>query len=96
MVSRIDEVALQQIAEEGGGRYFRASDQGAIAGLADEIASFEDRNLQSEFNQRKVERFQLFLLAGALCLVIAEVMAGRFFLSTGDRKSPSAGGAGGG
>ena len=93
VVSKIDEIALQQIADSGGGSYFRAADPGAIAGLADEIASFEDRNLQSEFNQRQVERFQLFLLAGALCLVMAEVMAGRFFLSAGDHRSPSARGA---
>ena len=93
LVSRLDEVVLQQIADSGGGKYFRSADHGAIAGLADEIASFENRNLRSEFNQRKVERFQLFLLAGALCLFMAEMMAGRFFLSAGDRRSPSAGGA---
>ena len=92
VVSRIDEVALQQIAESGGGRYFRAADHGATAELADEVAAFEDRNLQSEFNQRKVERFQLFLLASVLCLVMAEVLAGRFFLSAGSRRSLSVGG----
>ncbi len=80
LVSKIDEVALQQIAESGGGRYFRATDGGAIAGLADEIQSFEDQNLQSEFSQRKVERFQLFLLAGALCLALAELTTDRLFL----------------
>ena len=37
IVSRIDEVALQQIADSGGGRYFRAADSGAMAGLAEEI-----------------------------------------------------------
>ena len=81
VVSRPDEVALQQIAETGGGRYFRASDPGAMAGLADEIQSFEDLTRQSEFNQRKVERFQLFLMAGALLLVLSEVAAGRLFVS---------------
>ena len=79
VVSRMDEIALQQIAENGGGRYFRASEPGAMAGLADEIQSFQDRSLQSEFSQRKVERFQLFLLAGALCLVLAELLTDRLF-----------------
>ena len=81
LISRIDEIALQQIAERGGGRYFRATDSGAITGLADEIQSFEDQSLQSEFNQRKVERFQLFLLAGVLCLALAELTTDRMFLT---------------
>ena len=81
LISRIDEIALQQIAENSGGRYFRASDSGAITGLADEIQSFEDQSLQSEFNQRKVERFQLFLLAGVLCLALAELTTDRLFLT---------------
>ena len=77
ILSRLDEVALQQIADSGGGRYFRAADRGAMAGLAEEIDSFQDESLQSEFNQRKVERFQLFLLAGALCLALAELTTDR-------------------
>ena len=93
VVSRIDEVALQQIAQSGEGRYFRAAEPGAMAGLAEEIQSFEDRNLQSEFNQRKVERFQLFLLAGALALVLAEVMADRLFIPHGRRRRAAAEGA---
>ena len=93
LISRIDEVALQQIAESGGGRYFRATDQGAIAGLAEEIQSFEDESLQSEFSQRKVERFQLFLLAGALCLALAELTSDRLFLPRRTRRGAPAEGA---
>ena len=94
IVSRIDEVALRQIAENGGGRYFRAAEPGAMASLADEIQSFEDQGLQSEFNQRKVERFQLFLLAGALSLVLAELTTDRLFLSLQRRRGGSAEGVG--
>ena len=79
IISRVDETALQQIADNGGGRYFRASEPGEMAGLADEIQAFQDRSLQSEFSQRKVERFQLFLMAGALCLVLGELLADRLF-----------------
>ena len=93
LISRIDEVALQQIAERGGGRYFRATDGGAIAGLADEIQSFQDQRLQSEFSQRKVERFQLFLLAGALCLALAELTTDRLSLPRRTRRRAAAGGA---
>ena len=89
IVSRMDEVGLQRIAESGGGRYFRASDPGAMAGLADEIQAFQDSSLQSEFSQRRVERFQLFLLAGALCLVFAELLADRLFYRQGVRRGAS-------
>ena len=90
IASRPDEVLLQQIAEVGGGRYFRASDPGAMGALADEIQAFEDLTRQSEFNQRKVERFQLFLLAGALLLVLSEAMTGRFFVSSRRRRAAPA------
>ena len=79
VVSRIEEVALQQIAENGGGRYFRAAESGAMAELAEVIRSFQDEALRSEFSQRRVERFQLFLLAGVLCLALVEVMADSLF-----------------
>ena len=92
VLSRIDEVALQQIAKSGGGRYFRATDGGAIAGLADEIQSFQDESLQSEFNQRRVERFQLFLLAGALCLALAELTTDRLTLPRRTRPGAPGGG----
>ena len=87
ILSRLDEVALQQIADSGGGRYFRAADSGAMAGLAEEIDSFQDQSLQSEFNQRKVERFQLFLLAGALCLALAELTTDRLSISRRRRRT---------
>ena len=93
LISRIDEVALQQIAESGGGRYFRATHGGAIAGLADEIQSFQDQSLRSEFSQRKVERFQLFLLAGALCLALAELTTDRLSLPRRTRRRAAARGA---
>ena len=83
---------MQRIAESGGGRYFRVTDQGAIADLAEEIQSLQDQSLQSEFSQRRVERFQLFLLAGALCLALAELTTDRLFVPgrTG-RGSPAEG-----
>ena len=93
ILSRLDEVALQQIADSGGGRYFRAADSGAMAGLAEEIDSFQDESLQSEFNQRKVERFQLFLLAGALCLALAELTTDRLSIPRGRRRGAPVHGA---
>ena len=91
LISRIDEVGLQQIADSGGGRYFRATDGGAISELAGEIESFQDQSLQSEFSQRKVERFQLFLVAGALCLALAELTTDRLFLPRRSRRQAPSG-----
>ncbi len=93
VISQLDEVTLQQVAEAGGGRYFRADGGGAIAGLADEIQSFQDENFRSEFRQRRSERFQLFLLAGALSLVLAEMMTDRLSLSLRKRRTESVDGA---
>ncbi len=85
ILTRLDEAMLEQIAEAGKGSYFRAADAGAIAGLLDEIGSFQDESFQSELSQRKIERFQLFLLAGALSLFLAEVMAGRLPITSRKR-----------
>ena len=94
ITSKLDEGALRQIAENGGGRYFRAAESGAIAGLVDQIQSFQDESLQSEFNQRKVERFQLFLLVGLLSLALAEALTDRLLFSLRRRQTASAEGAG--
>ena len=93
LLSRLDEVALQQIADSGGGRYFRTADSGAMAGLAEEIDSFQDQSLQSEFNQRKVERFQLFLLAGTFCLALAELTTDRLSIPRRRRRTAPVHGA---
>ena len=82
VVSRLDEGALQRIAETGGGRYFRAGAPGAMGGLLDEIESFQDESVQSELSERRVERFQVFLVAGALSLVLAEVLTDRLLLTS--------------
>ena len=77
IMSRLDEGALQRIAEAGGGRYFSADAPGALGELLDEVESFQDDNLQSELSERRVERFQIFLLAGALSLFMAGVLTDR-------------------
>ena len=82
VVSRLDEGALQRIAETGGGRYFRADAPGAMGGLLDEIESFQDESVQSELSERRVERFQVFLVAGALSLFLAEVLTDRLLFTS--------------
>ena len=90
IISRLDEATLQEIARAGGGKYFRAVERGAIAGLVDEIQSFQDESLQSEFNRTNIERFQIFLLLGVLSLVLAEVMTDRLSLSLWRRRATAA------
>ena len=94
VLSRLDEATLRGIAEAGGGMYFPAAEDGAMAGLAGEIRSFQDESVQSEFSQRKVERFQLFLLAGALFIALSCVLTDRLLLSLGRRRPGPAGEAG--
>ena len=94
VVSRLDEVALQSIAEVGGGRYFRADTPGAIGGLLDEVESFQDESLQSELSERRVERFQGFLLAGALSLFLAGVLTDRLLLTSRRRQQTTIEGTG--
>ena len=77
VISQLDEVTLQNVAEAGGGRYFHSTEVDAIASLVQEIQSFQDESFQSELSQRRVERFQLFLLAGLLSLFLAGVMTDR-------------------
>lgn len=87
VISSLNEATLQEVARAGGGRYFRAAERGAIAGLVDEIQSFQDESLESEFNRKQIERFQIFLLAGILSLVLAEVMTDRFSFSLWRRRT---------
>ena len=82
IMSRLDEGALQRIAEAGGGRYFRADDPGALSGLLDEIDAFQDESLKSDLGERRVERFQLFIIAGALSLFLSEVLTDRLLLTS--------------
>ncbi len=78
ILSRLDEAGLTQIAEMGGGAYFRASASGAeIRALAEILDRLESAELESRFEVQAVERFQLFLLLGILCLVAAELIPER-------------------
>ncbi len=81
VVSRLDEALLQQIAEAGGGRYYRAGESEGVTSIVDEIETFQADRFRSEFSQRKVERFQLFLLLGALALFLIEILTDRLYLS---------------
>ena len=75
IISRLDEVTLQQVAREGGGQYYRAvSDGSAMDRLAVHLASLEQDSFESEFEASEVERFQWVLALVLLALVAMELV----------------------
>jgi Ca-activated chloride channel family protein len=71
VLSKLDEATLQQIAEVGGGQYFRATADGSeLAALIEELNTLQKAELASLLDVRGIERFQTFLLA-ALALMFA-------------------------
>ncbi|MDA1348543.1 MAG: VWA domain-containing protein [Chloroflexi bacterium] len=76
--SKLDEKTLQRVAREAKGKYYRAStDGGAIEDLAHEIEGLEKASIENEFETVGIERFQPFLLAALLALVMAELIPDR-------------------
>lgn len=78
VLSRLEEGTLQQIAEIGNGRYFRATPAGnELDALLNEIDSLQTAQLQSRLERTKIERFQPFLALALLLLVVAELIPDR-------------------
>jgi Ca-activated chloride channel family protein len=78
VLTRLDEVGLQQIALLTEGRYFRAAADGREVGfLAEEIGKLETSELESRFETRGVERFQWFLFIAIIALIVIELIPDR-------------------
>lgn len=78
VLSRLDEITLQQIALTANGRYFRASADGSeLDRLVEELDALVAEQFESRFEVRKIERFQWFLLAALLTLVVSEFLPDR-------------------
>lgn len=78
VISQLDESTLQEIAQIGGGEYYRASANGSeLDNLLAEIDSLQKTQLQTRFETRLIERFQIFLGLGLLALVISELIPDR-------------------
>ena len=86
VLSKLDEDTLQSIAQIGKGRYYRASADGReLNSLLSEIDKLQKAQLQSRFDIRYTERFQIFLGLALLALIIAELIPDRRI----KRSSPS-------
>ncbi len=78
VLSKLDETTLQEIAQIGGGHYYRAAaDASELDSLLAELDTLQKAKLESRFDIRKIERFQGFLLAALIVLVIAEMIPDR-------------------
>ena len=57
----LDETVLRQIAQQTGGRYFRATDRDALRAIYEEIADLEKTELQERTFEEVEERYAWFL-----------------------------------
>lgn len=71
VISRLDESALQRIAENSGGRYFRATPAASeLDDLAEEISAQERKELESRLFQNYEDRFQYPLSLAFVALAL--------------------------
>jgi Ca-activated chloride channel family protein len=78
VLSRLDEIVLQQIASETGGLYFRASAGGEeIDAIVESIAALETGEQKGQFETQGVERFEWFVGAALLILTTEALISDR-------------------
>ena len=70
MKVEIDEKMLQQIADQTGGRYFRATDNDKLKAIYDEINQLEKSKVEISAYTTFTEEYLLWALAGFLLLVL--------------------------
>lgn len=78
VLSRLDEVTLQEVARTGNGEYYRASADGAeLDSLLSEIDQLQKAQLESRFETRQIDRFQIFLALAVAALILGELIPDR-------------------
>lgn len=65
-----DEASLKQMADIGGGRYFRATDEQSLKQIYDIIGKLEKQDIQVKTYDKREDKFVWFLWAGFLLLLI--------------------------
>lgn len=70
----IDEETLRMIADNTGGKYFRATDADALAKVFEEIDSLEKSSLEVQSYQRTEEAFMPWLIAALCCFALILLM----------------------
>ncbi len=80
VITMLDEGTLQQIADEGGGQYYRVSQSGTeLAEIYQHLSAMEETEFSSRLHHQKEDRFQIPLIFSLVCLVLAFAMGDRSF-----------------
>lgn len=78
VLSKLDEDTLQAIAQASDGQYYRATAGGQeLDSLLAEIDQLQQAQLQSRFETRYIERYQIFLALALAALVLGELIPER-------------------
>jgi len=78
VVSSLDEITLQEVAQSGNGKYYRASADGSeLDSLLLEIDQLQRAQLESRFETRQIDRFQIFLALAIAALIAGELIPDR-------------------
>lgn len=78
VMTRLDELTLQQMANITNGLYFRARPDGReVDFLVNEIGKLQTAEMESRFETRGIERFQWFLAVAVAALVVFELIPDR-------------------
>jgi Ca-activated chloride channel family protein len=78
VLSKLDEGTLLAIAQTGGGDYYRATAAGdELDSLMAEIDQLQQDQLQSRFETRYIERYQIFLALALAALISSELIPER-------------------
>ncbi|MUU79432.1 vWA domain-containing protein [Winogradskyella endarachnes] len=77
----IDETLLKQIAEETGGKYFRATNNDKLAQIYDEINKLEKTEIEEKKYYNYDEKYRPFILLGGLLLLIELLLRNTIFRS---------------
>lgn len=78
VMSKLDELTLQKIALETGGKYYRSTTgEIEVERIYDDISSMEKKTLQSKMYSQYEDRYQYFLFVGLLCLILEFILSGR-------------------
>jgi Ca-activated chloride channel family protein len=80
VITKLDEVTLQEVAQAGGGDYYRTSDAGLeMVRIYQTLEEKEETEFASRMQRQREDRYQLFLLAAFLLLTAAYSLSNRSF-----------------
>ena len=78
VLSRLDEITLQQVTSETGGLYFRATAAGQeVDAIVEDIATLDTGEREGQFETHGVERFAWFTGATLLSLAAETLLSDR-------------------